>query len=647
MADIRLNRLTLDNFKGCSHFEFAPMGRNCSIYGDNATGKTTVYDGLVWLLFGKDSKGRKEFDIKPLDADGEVADHAAITSVEAVLDCDGEDVTLKRTYAEKWTTKRGRSEAEFDGHESEYFVDEVPVKKNAFDAAVGNLVDESTFRLLTNVNYFPEQMKWQDRRSLLFSLANVLGDDAIMKTDERFAPLLDAKNGKTVEDYKKVLTAQRKGLAKTKTDTPARIDEQNKTVLELQQVDFDAIRAQRDALDVKLEEYMDQARTVRQKDAAAQYKSQQTALEAELKALEAENRVYRANQATGAEDREKVALQEAIRNTERALSEKQAAVRDYEADLAEYDQTLKEYRAKYRAVNAEAINVPDTCPTCGQKIQKAKVDTARKRLEADKQKRLDDLKARGEEVNARIGKYTEKKDAAAKEAADMEDTLDRLRADLAAVPAPAPVTDMPEYADRKAELTEQLQTVAVQIVEAGKPARKKAIELQAKIDGTKWDIDQMNSTLAMEARLTAARERIEELKEQAKKASEQLTRLDDMLFLIEEFSRFKARFVEDSVNGMFERTTFRLFRTQINGGLEECCDAVYEGVPYDSLNNGAKINVGVDIIKGIGSKMDAHVPLFTDNAEAVTRLWDSGSQQIRLVVDERAEELEVRYETEE
>ena len=647
MADIRLNRLTLDNFKGCRHFELAPMGANCTVRGDNATGKTTLYDGLTWLLFGKDSQGRKEFDIKPLNESGEVADHAAITSVEADLDCEGWEITLKRTYAEKWTTKRGKSEAEFDGHESEYFVDEVPVKKNAFDAAVGNLVDEATFRLLTNVTYFPETMKPEDRRTLLFSLAKVSGDDEIMETDERFAPLLEGKNGKTVEDYKKVLTARRKGLAKTKSDTPARIDEQTKTVTELDRVDFNAIRAQRDALVDTLEGYKDQARTVRSKDAAAQYQNQQAALEAELKALEAENRVYRAEQATGTDDRDKIALQEAIRRTEQALSEKQAAIREYDADLAEYGQTLQEYRAQFRAVNKEAVNVPDTCPTCGQKIQAAKVATARKRLEADKQRRLDDLKARGEEVNARIAKYTEKKNDAAEEASAMEDTLDMLRADLAAIPAPAPVTDMPEYAKRKAELTDQLQAVAVQIAKAGEPAKKKAAELQAKITDTQRDIDQMNQTIGMEGRLIAAKERIEELREQAKAASAELEKLDGMLFLIEDFSRYKAHFVEDSINSLFEHVTFRLFKTQINGGLAECCDAVYQGVPYNSLNNGAKINVGIDIIKTVGDQMGTHVPLFTDNAESVTRLWDSGSQQIRLVVDERAEELEVTYEIEE
>lgn len=72
MKDIRIERLTLDHFKGQRHFELVPDGQSCAVYGDNAVGKTTLYDGLTWLLFGKDSAGRSDFEIKPLGKDGQV-----------------------------------------------------------------------------------------------------------------------------------------------------------------------------------------------------------------------------------------------------------------------------------------------------------------------------------------------------------------------------------------------------------------------------------------------------------------------------------------------------------------------------------------------------------------------------------------------
>ena len=179
------------------------------------------------------------------------------------------------------------------------------------------------------------------------------------------------------------------------------------------------------------------------------------------------------------------------------------------------------------------------------------------------------------------------------------------------------------------------------IAEACAPAKQAEADLEQKIAQTRNTIAQLDAAIAQQARLDAARRRIDELMEQARTASAALEELDAMLYLIEDFGRYKAHFVEDSINGMFDHATFRLFKEQINGGMEECCDVVYLGVPYNSLNNGARINIGIDIIRTIGAKKAVSVPLFIDNAEAVTALWPSGSQQIRLVVDETAKELTI------
>ena len=87
MKEIRIVSLELSNFKCHKHLRLDFNGNNMVIRGDNATGKTSVYDSLLWLLFDKDSSGNgsKNFEIKPLGADGEVLDHDALTSVEAVL----------------------------------------------------------------------------------------------------------------------------------------------------------------------------------------------------------------------------------------------------------------------------------------------------------------------------------------------------------------------------------------------------------------------------------------------------------------------------------------------------------------------------------------------------------------------------------
>lgn len=67
---MRIEKLKLKNFKGCRTLTLDAGGRNVRIFGDNATFKTTVFDAYLWLLFDKDSAGKKDFEIKTLDEQG-------------------------------------------------------------------------------------------------------------------------------------------------------------------------------------------------------------------------------------------------------------------------------------------------------------------------------------------------------------------------------------------------------------------------------------------------------------------------------------------------------------------------------------------------------------------------------------------------
>lgn len=53
MADIRINALTLCNFKGLRNETFNFNGKNGVLVGDNGTGKSTVFDAFIWLLSAK------------------------------------------------------------------------------------------------------------------------------------------------------------------------------------------------------------------------------------------------------------------------------------------------------------------------------------------------------------------------------------------------------------------------------------------------------------------------------------------------------------------------------------------------------------------------------------------------------------------
>ena len=88
--------MRIQNFKGCKD-KTIDFGDKTRISGANATGKTTIFDAFTWLLFGKDSLGSSDFDIRPLDADGKMVDNIEI-SVESKISVDGNETSSSDNF---------------------------------------------------------------------------------------------------------------------------------------------------------------------------------------------------------------------------------------------------------------------------------------------------------------------------------------------------------------------------------------------------------------------------------------------------------------------------------------------------------------------------------------------------------------------
>lgn len=642
MTDIRIKRLALENFKCHRNLVLDLNGGDASIYGDNATGKTSVYDALTWLLFGKDShgNGEKNIEIKPLGKDGEVRDHNAVTAVEAVLLVNGEEVTLRRTYQEVWSTKRGRGEATYDGNTSEYYVDGVPVKKYAFAEAVDALVNEDTFRMLTSVSHFADGISWQARREVLFRVANVAGDREIMLGDEKFFPLIEGMGKLSLDDYKKKLLSDKRSYVGAKTDIPARISECQKTIEDVEAMDFDAARAKVEALTREKEGYEAELLSIERNTAAEGKRMEIRGAQLELAALDNENKAYRASQMAGAPDVAGMRAALARMQGQHEAKKKMAASeKDYVLSL---DRDIAAARSRWIAVNGESFT-GGNCPTCGQTLPAAQLKAATDSFKAQKKKRLDEIE---QTANANKQSRVAALDRIATAVAEIEelDIAITKQTELitAAESNTVAVVDMAGYDKERAAIQKRINELNGELADIMTDTSSARSELTRQISEIKQELASWNIYLGKESLLEYSRKRIEELQEDARRAAEKLDELEGMLFLIDEYSRYKTQFVEDSINSMFRIARFRLFREQANGGVEDRCDVVLDGVPYININNGAKINVGIDIINTLSEAYGVTVPLFVDNAESVTHLEKSTNQIIRLVVSETDKEL--RYE---
>ena len=135
--------------------------------------------------------------------------------------------------------------------------------------------------------------------------------------------------------------------------------------------------------------------------------------------------------------------------------------------------------------------------------------------------------------------------------------------------------------------------------------------------------------------------RVKELSDQERTLSAEFEDLERQLYLTDQFVRTKVTMLEEKINSRFKLARFKLFEEQINQGLSETCVVTSNGVPYPSMNNAARINIGLDICNTLSEHFGKEIPIWIDNKEAVSELLDTKSQQIRLIVSEKDKTLRI------
>ncbi len=654
---MKLLKLRLTNFKGCKSLEINAGGKNLNIYGDNGSGKTTLADSFAWLLFDKDSNNRKDFEIKTLGSDGE-PEHGLEHSVEAILELeDGQRLALKKVYQEKWTKKRGSATAEFTGHTTDYFIDGVPAQKKEYDARIAEIADENIFRLLTDPRYFNEVLHWQKRREMLLEVCGDVSDTDVIASNPELSRLSDILGNRTIEQHRKVIQARRSEINKELEKIPVRIDE-----AKLGLPNIDDITNKKE-LPNDIAKLREELRAKQEELAQARAGGQVAEKTKELRMIEAQimdlkNRYRQAlDGKVGEKSGELSKVQSEIYRLKNDIEAKSRTIQYNESEIKSLDEKIETLRNNWHEENAKAFEQEqaaflklDTCPTCGQPLPKEQLQAAREKALAQfnkakaekleaisaEGKRLKDMKASMEEnlvyVRCELEKATaelaglEKKEAALK--AEINDIMQGEQ----------PVESTPEYV----RLQKQHEELQEQIRQAQADVSTTVATIQKEADEISGAIQALEQAQARIDTRKNGLKRIEELKAEERRLAAEFEELERQLYLTEEFIRTKVRLLEDRINSKFKMARFKLFNVLVNGGIEETAETMYNGVPYSSLNNGARINVGLDIIRTLAKHCNFYPPIFIDNRESITELVDVSPQQtISLIVSEKDKKLRV------
>lgn len=633
---MKLTKLELLNFKGLKSFAINING-DVVIRGDNATGKTTVFDSVCWLLFGKDSLDRADFEIKTLDGGEPI--HKVNHEVTGIFTLDeGGTVELKRVYREKYSSPRG-GEVTLTGHTTDYFVDGVPKKEKEYKEIVSSLVDESIFKLITNPLYFNETYSWQNRRKLLLKMCGDISDEDVIASHNELKALTDVLSGHSVDDHRKVVASKKAAINKELDMLPVRIDEAVRNKPEVM-ADKAKLISDIKTLSTGIDDVEKQKAIIKNGFSA-------TEKQAKIRDINRQLDVRRSD-----------ILSNYHKNKQRLRSEYETALSKLKAIEAERDRCMdrsnelnKEIEredkrietltSEFHTFNAQQFN-KETCPTCGQQLPADKQEKLEEEFNANKSKKLEEWKSLIDSATKLKESYEEQQRIMALKADGLIDVItlqskdrDSKREEYESYSEPNAEDDS-TYADLKAQL------FLLEIEEEPSADIEELARLDDELSSLKSKKANIETELNKFKLIDDIENRVIELENQQQKLVTEKNELDEASYLMDEFVKAKVNMLEESINAKFKLARFKMFNVMLNGNVEECCETTYKGVPYRSMNNAARINVGLDIINALTSYFKVNAPVFIDNAEAVTEFVSVNSQTIKLIVDESAPQLVVQ-----
>ncbi|RPE05513.1 DUF2813 domain-containing protein [Chitinophaga lutea] len=669
MKRISLQTLTLRNFKGVLELA-VNFSDTTKIMGANETGKSTILAAFYWLLTGKDEFDRKDFEIKNTHRK-EL--NSQSHEVEAVFLVGDRKVKLKRAYLEDWQKPKGQSQKVFKGHHTDYYINDVPCSATEYQSKVDEMIPGSLIKLVTNPMFF-NSMKWDDQRRGLIGIAGEISEadifTQITTPENNFSHLKEVVASgryKNLDEYKKELAAKRLLLKKAAEEYAPRIDEAKRNrpeplnwkviekqiaytrgkIAEIDEQIADASKAQLEkqkgitelrnqvfGKDVNLSEIRNRIRTglvEKQSDGAGEMAS----LEKHIKAI--------------GED-----INRAVEDIKR----REQAIENCQKEVERLDQLIEANRANWSAINAEKFQFDEascTCPTCKQQLPEGQVEKTKADL----------LKNFNDDVATRKANEVRKSEQSKAERARQMDAVIALQSSIAELQATIDADNarLPYLQQKLEHLQKENKAKSIPDIDAAVEVllskngdalnlQDEIIELRTQIEiataalgqpmtfevekiekvRLTKELEALQKDLAIRETIEKADARIAQLEQEESANAQEIASIEQQQFEVEAYTRAKMDILEQRVNRMFRYVSFRLFETQVNGGIAETCVCEYKGVPYPTLNTAAKMLAGLDVLETFSKHYQILAPVFCDNRESVSFIPECSSQLISLFV---------------
>jgi DNA repair exonuclease SbcCD ATPase subunit len=679
---VELKKLKLSHFKGIKSLEMDFQEGENFLHGKNASGKTTVFDSVWFLFFGKDSLGRSDFGIKTLDANNnpiEKVDH----EVFAAFQIDSESKTFQRTYKQLWS-----KEGVLKGHTTAYQIDGFPVTlESNYRKQVEEFFKEELFKLLTNPLFF-NSMKPADRREALISMASEISTAQIFEgltSKSKKSPHIKELEelltiGRNLDQIRAKAAMEKKNLKEEKADIPVKISEAERSKPE-EAYEFSELQEIIAGKKNELEEVELSIRTLSNSDSVYNKSIQ----EWENKIYEAKSKLQKLkflaqqdfekwkndSEKSPREIQAKIKeLNEYALNAENSIKTYVGQIQRHKSDIETSGLSIPSKETEKAALVAEwqKENAKEfmwngsSCPSCERPLEGDMLfnaeEAARGRFNKDKTDRKAEITQKGMRLKNQIEgsqKDIESSNnairATSKSKSDSEAFLSVKKEDLITLEA-----SLKEWyanpQDKKTVDDFQSQTATFLIqdiakLESNKPIKSQEVntsELKTTKIAIQTSLEGLQKALGNKETIEKIDIRIQELKDSEKIIGQKISEAEGMEDACFTYSKARVEMIESEINAKFSLVSFKLFYMPLNGAEKEVCETLFKGVPFSDLNNAGRIQAGLDIINTLSDHYKLYLPIFIDNRESVTWIPETKSQLINLVVDPSQEKLTLHWQ---
>lgn len=636
MQEMILKTLVLQNFKGIENLTI-DFKNETIIEGKNGSGKTTIFDAYSWLLWDKDSNSRKDFDIKPFTENGETK-HGLESTVTGHFELDGQPLKLSKTYKEIWTKKRGNVDAVFSGNTTDYFINDVPVKKSEYNQRIETFINEKEFNLLCNPLYFSEILDKKERRAVLLSLIKDVDNSEIFSINKDLKEL--ELDNYTIEEIKAMAKSSAKKTNEELNSLPIRIDELEKSKNDFDFKDLEEQKAETEKaiadIDKAIAKSSESTNVIVQKNNIIQNKLDEMQ-KIKLKIDEInEDRQLQATREYNQKYSDFLANKDKLKQTitlkEMLLNQLKESIREATSNILDLKYKLQDFRNDWTTENVKQFDGSLICPTCKREFDEDKKDEILSDFNKHKAETLTKIQNEANELKEKIEnteEHLQKIKSDAKTNTEELESLQNVYNDFEEFTEEKPVIEKEDYPIEYYTLQKEIEIIKQDLQAISNNDNTAILQQKQHLQNS---LNEIVSKLALKDNNKMIDEKIKNYLQQEKELAKIFEEQQRKIFLADEYTRIYTSLVQDKINDLFKTVNFRLFETQVNGEIKETCEVTVNGVPYPSVNNAGKINAGLDVINSLSEHFEKRVPIFVDNAESITDILEVKSQIVKLYV---------------